>query len=864
MPRDWVGRACTGEGPVQSFLPLPAGRRTAYYCGSSSVAVCCSTLQARYSILHTLHYTAVCRWCGERPCHCERIEGCRRRVLHTTELPVAACASLLATTASDRPHTHAAAKVVCHQEHSQPPDSSYDCNCDCDCIMADGDKEKAAEADSTPIVAKSEKDRQQAEAQPQPQPQPNNEQEPNAAQQSSKGGGAAAASEEEGRRRRQAFLRQASLPSFNARKPRLVHCWLHGSDGAKIWSAFGPRDSRALEKAWQTWQCETNGGSSARGNEERGKEFTSGEEADGIRGSDGADGEETKIGAANAKHARSNAQGEDPVPSDSSSRSDNLLSPPDPDVPLPTWRVPVMEDHLFEVDLRNMRLWSVFWKTKPSEVMRARWFFDSPKISPCTDAVASELDSLYDSIQPWLSSYADELRSSVALGSDAEDKLKAPLTTLKGSYVIFLGPSLARIYSDDVSSRITKTLWTTWSGAHNGGTLVARGFDVAQNLLQTQESNGTSTPTRNAKRASTAVKRTADSKGAHTPTRSIDSSKTEAVANEEGSDGTQTPKEDSSIQQTGAAKPNIGSDEAEEASKQDCDSKEANNNADTYSADAMRSWVTSKFGSWAASAASPNVSEQMSGKTQKDIKEAFHEAQSRAQGYMHDQQRRTMERDLARDKVVSEQMAEAMDTAAVADGEETAQPAHTEEEEYQREVGLDNEPLDLVLVWHGIGQKIAEEWKSLDFTLAVTNLRNLTRKRAGLAPPSDVGGKGLSELTKGRRVQMLPVMWRATLEDFEPTARDGDAHPDEHLDNNFTIDDIFSDTMPIIKQLISGVLFDIPLYLSHHREEIMSRVVRENNRIVRLFLQRNPRFFDNGGRISLIAHSLGAALATDV
>lgn len=41
-------------------------------------------------------------------------------------------------------------------------------------------------------------------------------------------------------------------------------------------------------------------------------------------------------------------------------------------------------------------------------------------------------------------------------------------------------------------------------------------------------------------------------------------------------------------------------------------------------------------------------------------------------------------------------------------------------------------------------------------------------------------------------------------------------------------------------------------------------VVREANRIVVLFTSRNPIFLSSGGKISIIAHSLGSTLITDI
>ena len=55
---------------------------------------------------------------------------------------------------------------------------------------------------------------------------------------------------------------------------------------------------------------------------------------------------------------------------------------------------------------------------------------------------------------------------------------------------------------------------------------------------------------------------------------------------------------------------------------------------------------------------------------------------------------------------------------------------------------------------------------------------------------------------------------------------------------------------------------DIPMYMSHHRQNIHDGVIREANRLYRLFLQRNANFEERGGKVHLIAHSLGSAIAT--
>lgn len=85
----------------------------------------------------------------------------------------------------------------------------------------------------------------------------------------------------------------------------------------------------------------------------------------------------------------------------------------------------------------------------------------------CTPIAHATDASPCRSIRPWLPSYADELRASVSQGADAEAKLQCHLASMPGAYVIFLGPHLARLYREDVGTRMGKMLWTAWAGEHS-------------------------------------------------------------------------------------------------------------------------------------------------------------------------------------------------------------------------------------------------------------------------------------------------------------------------------------------------------------------------------------------------------------
>ena len=107
----------------------------------------------------------------------------------------------------------------------------------------------------------------------------------------------------------------------------------------------------------------------------------------------------------------------------------------------------------------------------------------------------------------------------------------------------------------------------------------------------------------------------------------------------------------------------------------------------------------------------------------------------------------------------------------------------------------------------------------------------------------------------------LPVNWRSTLS-FE----DGGHHTvggDPDAENEYTLKDITPNTIPAVRSLVNEVMSDVPYYLSHHKPKMIEAVVKEANRIYRLWCSNNPGF-QVTGRVHLIAHSLGSAMALDI
>ena len=162
---------------------------------------------------------------------------------------------------------------------------------------------------------------------------------------------------------------------------------------------------------------------------------------------------------------------------------------------------------------------------------------------------------------------------------------------------------------------------------------------------------------------------------------------------------------------------------------------------------------------------------------------------------------------------------------------------------------------DLILVAHGIGQKFAERVESFHFTHAINGFRRAMNIELGSPTMQQI----LREDNNG--LMILPLNWRSGLsfEDGGPAQEEKDAHVAE----GFGLRDIEPDTIPAVRSMISDVMFDIPFYMSHHKGKMIKALVTEANRIYRLWCRNNPGFAENG-RVHLIGHSLGSAMALDI
>ncbi|KAE8453492.1 hypothetical protein EG329_010353 [Mollisiaceae sp. DMI_Dod_QoI] len=178
----------------------------------------------------------------------------------------------------------------------------------------------------------------------------------------------------------------------------------------------------------------------------------------------------------------------------------------------------------------------------------------------------------------------------------------------------------------------------------------------------------------------------------------------------------------------------------------------------------------------------------------------------------------------------------------------TACPACKAQEERQKVT-------DLILVIHGIGQKLSERMESFHFTHAINGFRRSINTELA----NDAVQKTLREELGG--VMVLPVNWRSnlTLEDGGPK-KEGDREAESA---DFTLKDITPDSIPAVRNMISDVMLDIPFYMSHHKPKMIRAAISEANRVYQLWCKNNPEF-QQEGRVHIIAHSLGSAMALEI
>ncbi|KAJ5041063.1 uncharacterized protein L3040_005619 [Drepanopeziza brunnea f. sp. 'multigermtubi'] len=153
----------------------------------------------------------------------------------------------------------------------------------------------------------------------------------------------------------------------------------------------------------------------------------------------------------------------------------------------------------------------------------------------------------------------------------------------------------------------------------------------------------------------------------------------------------------------------------------------------------------------------------------------------------------------------------------------------------------------LILVTHGIGQRLGMRTESVNFIHDVNVLRKTLKSVYGSSADLQALNSEIDKLPKNCRIQ------NRREHDLGDAFGEDEEYP--------SLEDITVEGVPFVRSLITDLALDILLYQSAYREHIAQLVTAESNRVYDLFLQRNPNF---KGKVSLIGHSLGSAIFFDI
>ncbi|KAI1650106.1 DDHD domain-containing protein [Daldinia loculata] len=170
----------------------------------------------------------------------------------------------------------------------------------------------------------------------------------------------------------------------------------------------------------------------------------------------------------------------------------------------------------------------------------------------------------------------------------------------------------------------------------------------------------------------------------------------------------------------------------------------------------------------------------------------------------------------------------------------------------------------LVLVTHGIGQLLGLRMESVNFVHDVNMLRKTIKAVYAHSADLKTLNKENDNGPGNCKIQVLPVCWRHLL-DF-PKRREKKGETDlgdigDEEDEYPSLEDITIEGVAFARSLISDLALDVLLYQSAYREQIAEIVLKESNRIYKLFIERNPDF---KGKVHIVGHSLGSAIMFDI
>jgi hypothetical protein len=182
-----------------------------------------------------------------------------------------------------------------------------------------------------------------------------------------------------------------------------------------------------------------------------------------------------------------------------------------------------------------------------------------------------------------------------------------------------------------------------------------------------------------------------------------------------------------------------------------------------------------------------------------------------------------------------------------------------------RDQGRDIE--HLLLITHGIGQRLGMRMESINFIHDVNTMRKSFKQVYAASPDLQALNAEVESDSKNNRIQVIPIVWRHLLDfpqqSLKHNRKEHDLGDLDHEDHEYpNLEDITVEGVPAVRNFLTDLALDILLYQSPAYKGHISRiVVNELNRVYRLYKERNPNF---KGKVSLVGHSLGSAIMFDI
>ncbi|KAG2176695.1 hypothetical protein INT44_007359 [Umbelopsis vinacea] len=177
-----------------------------------------------------------------------------------------------------------------------------------------------------------------------------------------------------------------------------------------------------------------------------------------------------------------------------------------------------------------------------------------------------------------------------------------------------------------------------------------------------------------------------------------------------------------------------------------------------------------------------------------------------------------------------------------------------EMEDYENEKSEGTREIDhLIICIHGIGQKMTER-------LGLNFIHDINVLRRGIKESFAATVALSSNPKKKNGIQVLPILWRHQIHfglgNEDEDEKNDMSRPDVE-EGQPTLEELTIDGVQSIRNIVSDALLDIPLYMTKYRDQMLSIISGEINRVYHRFLKNNPDFLAKGGKVSVLGHSLG-------